>query len=313
MKLIKFILNAPTTHCVLFAVLVFQCILLQHHESMAMGKRRPPLPNPKAAKTAAIAARRNHKPNPTTTRTSFLPNMSPKEAAISMNSIEFLKELVRKKDTFNEHYYYASPQKMRLPTNEHNNGLYQSNNTSLADVVVVEYTGRLWFMKKKNQDKKDEEGGIRFQESVRIQNVSKCGTTSTVECITKYKKKNGTHTKRKGVGEDNDNDDGQWIDCSKVVCTFTSPNYDSHNSSMNNSSSSSGSSSNGSSISSGSSRSSSRIISIAEETNKLHMKIGSEVLLQIPLLGVGGAVRKQISDTFEVAAKAYFRQKMLDL
>ena len=120
--------------------------------------------------------------------------LSPRDAAISMNSVEFLKELVRKKDTFDEKYYamIKDNDEYHHHNHDHNVNLNpdekkgeQSKEILIAS--VVEYTGRLWFMKKRTNQNN---GGIQFQESVRIHHLSECGTSSTVECITKYKHSN---------------------------------------------------------------------------------------------------------------------------
>ena len=69
---------------------------------------------------------------------------------------------------------------------------------------TCEYTGKLWFMRR---------SGIQFRETVRIctedrgssSTMSSSLSSSSVECLTKYKHKN------------------EWVDCSKVICTFAIP------------------------------------------------------------------------------------------
>lgn len=156
-------------------------------------------------------------------------HLSPQDAARSLNSIDFLEELVKIKDTADEKYY----------------GI-ELNNSGRSNIIsVVEYTGRLWFMNRQ---------GIQFQESIKIGEVSKCGTFSTIECVTKYKSKS------------------QWIDCSKVFCTFVAK-------SKNN-----------------------------RDAGELDMKVRSELLIPIPLLGIGGSVRKQITKSFQAATQSYFQR-----
>ncbi len=188
--------------------------------------------------------------------------MSAKDAAVSMNSIHFLKELVQMKDTVNEKYYGLYKDGNNHSTiiefgyDGDNNGDYNNKENGKIKVdgnniiSVVEYTGRLWFMKSKQSSN----NGIQFQESVRIHNLSDCGKYSTIECFTKYKSKD------------------KWVDCSRVVCTFQS-NDDSQ-----------------------------------DGGGGIVMKMGSEILIQLPLFGIGGAVKKQILKTFQKAADSYFRK-----
>jgi len=63
-----------------------------------------------------------------------------------------------------------------------------------SESSTAEYTGNLWFLSNK---------GVRFRETVRIENISRDGKSATVECITKYRRK------------------GQWHECSKVACKLT--------------------------------------------------------------------------------------------
>jgi len=176
-------------------------------------------------------------------------SISAKEAAISMNSIQFLEQLVKIKDTFDEKYYglseninqgciIAGDSDSCLRMNE--NETTKTNNVN-DFISVVEYTGRLWFMNKR---------GVQFQESVRIKKLSNCGSYSTIECMTRYKRKD------------------RWVDCSRVLCSFQ-PNT---------------------------------------KGRGLKMKIGSEILIGLPLFGIGSTVKKQILKTFQIATDSFFHQ-----
>jgi len=67
---------------------------------------------------------------------------------------------------------------------------------------TCEYTGKLWFLTNT---------GVRFKETVRIRDLSKCGSYSSVECVTQYK-----------AGK-------EWVDCSKVTCSFSMPDQSTRN------------------------------------------------------------------------------------
>ena len=179
-------------------------------------------------------------------------SLSPRDAAVSMNSLDFLEELVKIKDTVDEKYYgiYDSHDhdmndknnEVRGDRNQNGPLMIQDNGSDTNNerlISIVEYTGRLWFMR---------ERGIQFQERVRIKNLSEHG--STIECITKYKRKN------------------EWVDCSRVLCSFQ----------------------------------------VNNDSQRLKMKVGSEILMRLPLLGAGGAVKRQISKSFEAAAESFFRR-----
>ena len=98
-----------------------------------------------------------------------------------MNSLSFLKELIALKDTIDEEFFE------------------EQVDASLADhdtrTSIVEYTGRLWFLRKTP---------IRFQEHIIFSGSSKCERESSIQCISKYK----TNSK------------SSWIDCSRVNCSF---------------------------------------------------------------------------------------------
>ena len=63
--------------------------------------------------------------------------------------------------------------------------------------TVAEYTGILWFLPRSR-------GTIKFKETIRVLETSVDGSTSIVECNTQYH--NGD----------------EWIDCSRVICHFSS-------------------------------------------------------------------------------------------
>lgn len=177
-----------------------------------------------------------------------LQRLSPKDAVILMNSIDFLQELVKVKDTTNEKYYGIN-----LDQGENQSQLQGYSDDVGIDrgdglISVVEYTGRLWFLNKL---------GVQFQESVQINKLSECGKYATIECVTKYKRKN------------------KWVDCSKVICSFLKS--DEHNDDN-------------------------------DDHQGLSMKVVSEVLVQLPLLGAGRAVKKQITKTFEAATDSFFHR-----
>jgi len=124
--------------------------------------------------------------------------MSVTEAADSINSIAFLRHLVGRKSTSDE-IFYRDTGGDSSGANDGNVGMVGSSTTS-----ICEYTGRLWFMKNL--------GGIRFREMIRIRdNGGRRGeeepSSTAVECLTAFRRGN----------------DGDWIDCSRVVCTFTKP------------------------------------------------------------------------------------------
>jgi len=157
-------------------------------------------------------------------------NRTAENAAKSMNSMSFLEQLVKLKDTCNEDYYQE-------------NGNEEGTHTETTH--IVEYTGQLWFLRKTP---------LRFQEAITISDISPCGKFSSIECITKYK-----------TGPT-----ASWSDCSRVSCSFR------HETGGDG------------------------------ENNKFDMSVSSELLVRLPLFGIGKAVRKHISNTFENAANVFF-------
>jgi len=137
-------------------------------------------------------------------------------AAQAMNSVAFLSELVKLKDTSDVRYYVGGAQTPPPDSNKTPSksaaahflrrirGEFSSlgdrlqpaskpnsNARSRRSTCCTEYTGHLWFLRNR---------GIRFMETLRISKISKDGSCATIECITKY---------RQG---------GRWVDCSKVTC-----------------------------------------------------------------------------------------------
>lgn len=200
------------------------------------------------------------------------PIHSPEYAARAISSIPFLKELVHWKDTCNEEYYthlydnnHNHNHKQRLVHHANDNDNDNDNAKQSAHPHphphaqhIVEYTGRLWFLRKTP---------VRFQEIVRLVDVSSssCGThsTATVECVTKYKLRARSNK-------------SNWIDCSRVLCTFVS------NKGGRNNNRGSG-------------------------ADAFEMNVESELLVGVPLMGIRKKITRQISDTFEDAAKAFLR------
>lgn len=115
--------------------------------------------------------------------TTFIGNTTSLITAQSINSVSFLKELISLKDTIDENFF--EEQVDASPTS--------TDHTCITS--IVEYTGRLWFLRKTP---------IRFQEHIIFSGSSKCGRESSIQCISKYK----TNSK------------SPWIDCSRVNCSF---------------------------------------------------------------------------------------------
>lgn len=148
--------------------------------------------------------------------------LSPEQAARAIHSRSFLQELVHWKDTCKEEY-----------------NTQPSETTTIDHYHIVEYTGRLWFLRKTP---------IRFQESVRFVGVSSGG--ATIECITKYKKSQSC----------------EWIDCSRLLCTFSST---------------------------------------INENSDLEMNMKSELLVALPFLPFRNKITYKICDTFGNAVQAF--------
>lgn len=196
-------------------------------------------------------------------------------AAQAMNSVAFLSELVKLKDTSDVKFYVGGTSSNGNEHDDRNTGIssepkaasqflrrirggfsaagMQRHLKGEEDVTIktdttssrcklattsTEYTGNLWFMPKK---------GVRFQETVSISNISKDGSSAVVECVTKYRRS------------------GRWVDCSKVICKLSSVEQG------------------------------------------IDIVADSIVLVRLPLPGVAGkAVRSKISSSFETAAATFF-------
>mmetsp|Transcript_8586 Transcript_8586/g.12745 ORF Transcript_8586/g.12745 Transcript_8586/m.12745 type:complete len:304 (-) Transcript_8586:135-1046(-) len=147
--------------------------------------------------------------------------------------------------------------------NKSNTNLPQS--TSTTHETVAEYMGKLWFLPK-------DKGTIKFRETIRIISLGLDGETSTVECHTQYY--NGS----------------EWVDCSKVLCHFTSlsTNYQQVNTRMNNDDGAD---------------------STTSLQQKVKMTLDCELLVWLPLPSVASkAVRKKISSVFEEIVAEFFNE-----
>jgi len=126
--------------------------------------------------------------------------------------------------------------------------------------TVVEYFAQLWFLPTKS------EGGVRFRETIRVLSISDDGQSSTVECKAQYH--NGS----------------RWIDCSRVICKLTSVPF----------------------------------VSVEDDSwrrrNKdqrisVQMSLDGEVLVWLPLpKAASKAVGKKIISTFKAAALDFFHE-----
>lgn len=126
--------------------------------------------------------------------------------------------------------------------------------------TVSEYIGRLWFL----SDKK----GIQFRETVRVLSVSTDGQSSTVECTSQYQK------------------GSQWVDCSKVICKFSSVPLVS--------------------VSNGDQSGN------EDKGARVKMSLDSELLVWLPLpQAASRAVGKKITSAFETAALEFFGELAL--
>ena len=120
--------------------------------------------------------------------------------------------------------------------------------------TVTEYKGILWFLPQ-------ERSTIQFRETIRI--ISLTGTNhSTIECLTEYY--NGKR--------------GEWVDCSRILCHFTSLND-------NDATTSTAASRGGTSV---------------RQLSKVKMTLDTELLVWLPLPSMASrAVQKKIGSVFE--------------
>ena len=177
-------------------------------------------------------------------------------AARAMNSIAFLKQLVRQKDTSDEMYFRHS---IHNPVDTDLDLEYDNTMEKIQPLEIMtscQYTGILWFLPKT----------VRFQESIHIAEISPCGQCTTLECLTQYQ------TRKQ-----------EWVDCSKVTCTFQPTVLPSRPGSVS-----------------------------EKETTpfvNMEMKVSSEILVKIPMVGIANkAIQRKIRKTFEIAAGSYLNQ-----
>mmetsp|Transcript_34530 Transcript_34530/g.72709 ORF Transcript_34530/g.72709 Transcript_34530/m.72709 type:complete len:285 (+) Transcript_34530:132-986(+) len=219
------------------------------------------------------------------------------DAAVAMNSIEFIELLSSIKNTADVKTYTQTPsvdcgddgastKQWSLASRFFGNddettiGNHSSNHDCLpkstaeapihlskhcslgisSHETVSEYIGRLWFL----PDGK----GIKFRETIRILSISADGKSSTVECTTQYQK------------------GSQWIDCSNIICVFSS-------------------------VPSGAvQRGSGGVDGHNNNTEmKVKMTLDCEVLVWLPLpKAATNQVRKKISSVFETVALDFFEE-----
>lgn len=122
------------------------------------------------------------------------------------------------------------------------------NHTSSSHETITEYKASLWFLSNSK--------GMRFRETIRILSISPDGQSSTVECISQYH--NGS----------------KWVDCSKVICNFSSVPITKQNS---------------------------------KDDTRVRMILDGEVLVWLPLpKSAARAVGKKIINVFEQVALTFF-------
>ncbi len=133
--------------------------------------------------------------------------------------------------------------------------------------TVSEYVGRLWFLP-------DNKGGIKFRETVKVTSLSADGNSSTVECNTQYH--NGS----------------KWVDCSKIICRFLSiPSIRGGGDESSNS---------GGKFSQ---------MGGEDKNTKVSMTLDCELLVWLPLpRAATKAVKKKISAVFENVAINFFEE-----
>lgn len=219
------------------------------------------------------------------------------DAAIAINSIEFMDLLAGSKNTADVRTYTQGPMQPTIdppidhsaPNDNANGSLWgfsswvlggglkdkdtehnEPNSTKelkqhTSHETVTEYVGRLWFLP-------ESKGGIRFRETIRVLTISHNDQSSTVECTTQYH--NGS----------------EWVDCSKVICKFSSKQHvvpvggnDEQQHDNNN--------------------------NTGQGVLKVKMSLDSEILVWLPLPKVASkAVGKKIISAFETAALDFFEE-----
>lgn len=214
-------------------------------------------------------------------------------AAQQLNSIPFVQELSRFKDTVNRTYY-----QQRINNGELVHGIAGSTEDSTPSSsqknTVVEYIGKLWFLK---------QTGLRFRETIEIKSMSP--SYSSVECTTSFQSRGaadkGKHKRKKGSSSTSSlleqNQESHWVDCSKVTCTFTQRNkhplviY-------------------GGSRYHSNGKNPHSIQPNKEDTVLgLDMNVQSEILLHNPLIRLAkGTVNYKISSVFQCAAESHLKK-----
>jgi len=140
-------------------------------------------------------------------------------------------------------------------TNAEESGSKQPKSSCTSHETVSEYMGILWFLPGTK--------GIKFRETIRIVSISPNGQSSTIECTTQYH--NGS----------------RWVDCSNIICVFSSVPFDSiGNDAVEN----------------------------VDEV-RVKMTLECEVLVWLPLpKAASKQVGKKISSVFETAALDFFEE-----
>jgi hypothetical protein len=163
------------------------------------------------------------------------------------------------------------------PENDHHdsnsNNIHTTTKTTTTTIppttsheTVAEYIGKLWFLPKNK-------GTIKFRETIRILSLGLDGGTSTVECHTQYYN-----------GQD-------WIDCSKVICHFSSVSSNHEEGIHTNVNDHDAASSSSSML------------------QKVKMTLDCKLLVWLPLPSVASkAVQKKISSVFEEIVAEFFHE-----
>ncbi|KAL7492299.1 hypothetical protein ACHAWT_004358 [Skeletonema menzelii] len=160
----------------------------------------------------------------------------------------------------------TSPETTTAQRNNNNSKLH-TQPTTTSHKTVAEYMGKLWFLPK-------DKGTIQFRETIRIVSLGLDGGTSTVECLTEYF-----------------NGKGEWVDCSRVLCHFSSLDmtYDEVK--------------RGEAFDVGSTADDD--VSLLQ--SKVKMTLDCELLVWLPLPSVASkAVQKKISSVFEEIVTEFF-------
>ena len=209
------------------------------------------------------------------------------DAAVAMNSIEFISHLISYKPgaidikTYTQTLTPSPCEYSRATSNgsvsswifglgmkssgcavaqpESNLEYHQFSIPHTSHETVIEYFAQLWFLPTKS------EGGVRFRETIRVLSISDDGQSSTVECTAQYH--NGS----------------RWIDCSRVICKLTSVPFVSveNNSWRRN----------------------------RDQRVSVQMSLDGEILVWLPLpKAASKAVGKKIISTFKTAALDFFHE-----